>query len=185
MENKSKKRPGKAQLKKLIFRTALPNNWEIIFIVLYFLTLIETRMTDFLTDFLVFRNEFWAADRSMKDKVLAENKIMCKIVSWRCRGSNPGPFTCKANALPLRYNPTCDARAEKICSEIDCFVHCSGMSCACVHGVLWLLNQGTRSLAEQSEVFPAASQTLMHAVDYPAVFRKNVKRKRKKTEYSK
>ncbi len=25
--------------------------------------------------------------------------------SWRCRGSNPGPFTCKANALPLSYIP--------------------------------------------------------------------------------
>ena len=24
---------------------------------------------------------------------------------WRCRGSNPGPFTCKANALPLSYIP--------------------------------------------------------------------------------
>ncbi len=28
------------------------------------------------------------------------------MLSWRCRGSNPGPFTCKANALPLSYNPT-------------------------------------------------------------------------------
>ena len=26
---------------------------------------------------------------------------------WRCRGLNPGPFTCKANALPLRYIPFC------------------------------------------------------------------------------
>ena len=25
--------------------------------------------------------------------------------NWRCRGSNPGPFTCKANALPLSYIP--------------------------------------------------------------------------------
>ena len=25
--------------------------------------------------------------------------------TWRCRGSNPGPFTCKANALPLSYIP--------------------------------------------------------------------------------
>ena len=24
---------------------------------------------------------------------------------WRCGGSNPGPFTCKANALPLSYIP--------------------------------------------------------------------------------
>ena len=26
---------------------------------------------------------------------------------WRCGGSNPGPFTCKANALPLSYIPCC------------------------------------------------------------------------------
>ena len=25
--------------------------------------------------------------------------------SWRCGGSNPRPFTCKANALPLSYIP--------------------------------------------------------------------------------
>ncbi len=30
---------------------------------------------------------------------------------WRCRGSNPGPFTCKANALPLSYIPHCDEAA--------------------------------------------------------------------------
>ena len=24
---------------------------------------------------------------------------------WRCGGLNPGPFTCKANALPLSYIP--------------------------------------------------------------------------------
>ncbi len=24
---------------------------------------------------------------------------------WRCRGSNPGPFTCEANALPLSHIP--------------------------------------------------------------------------------
>ena len=26
--------------------------------------------------------------------------------SWRCGGSNPRPFTCKANALPLSYIPS-------------------------------------------------------------------------------
>ena len=25
--------------------------------------------------------------------------------TWRCGGLNPGPFTCKANALPLSYIP--------------------------------------------------------------------------------
>ena len=28
-----------------------------------------------------------------------------KIVRWRYWGLNPGPFACKANALPLRYIP--------------------------------------------------------------------------------
>lgn len=28
-----------------------------------------------------------------------------KYVKWRCRGSNPGPHTCKACALPLSYIP--------------------------------------------------------------------------------
>ena len=36
-------------------------------------------------------------------------KINAHIISsknnWSCGGSNPGPFTCKANALPLSYNP--------------------------------------------------------------------------------
>ena len=26
-------------------------------------------------------------------------------VNWRCRGLNPGPFTCEANALPLSHIP--------------------------------------------------------------------------------
>ena len=29
---------------------------------------------------------------------------------WRCRGLNPGPFTCKANALPLSYIPSSSRR---------------------------------------------------------------------------
>jgi hypothetical protein len=28
-----------------------------------------------------------------------------RILSWRNGGLNPGPFTCKANALPLSYTP--------------------------------------------------------------------------------
>ena len=31
--------------------------------------------------------------------------IFPKSSAWRCRGLNPGPFTCKANALPLSYIP--------------------------------------------------------------------------------
>ena len=34
-------------------------------------------------------------------------------LQWRCRGLNPGPFTCKANALPLRYIPSRVARLTK------------------------------------------------------------------------
>ena len=40
---------------------------------------------------------------------IINNKIQISIKSthkiWRCQGSNPGPFTCKANALPLSYIP--------------------------------------------------------------------------------
>ena len=31
--------------------------------------------------------------------------IEINIKKWRCGGLNPGPFTCKANALPLSYIP--------------------------------------------------------------------------------
>ena len=31
--------------------------------------------------------------------------IFPKRSAWRCRGLNPGPFTCKANALPLSHIP--------------------------------------------------------------------------------
>ena len=37
---------------------------------------------------------------------------------WRCGGSNPGPFTCKANALPLSYIP-CVSDEDFICSNIE------------------------------------------------------------------
>ena len=33
-------------------------------------------------------------------------------------GSNPGPFTCKANALPLSYIP-CVGDGDFICSNIE------------------------------------------------------------------
>jgi hypothetical protein len=29
-----------------------------------------------------------------------------KKKNWSCGGSNPGPLTCEASALPLSYNPT-------------------------------------------------------------------------------
>ena len=28
-----------------------------------------------------------------------------KAKLWICRGSNPGPFACKANVIPLHYKP--------------------------------------------------------------------------------
>ena len=37
---------------------------------------------------------------------------------WRCGGSNPGPFTCKANALPLSYIP-CVGDGDFISSNIE------------------------------------------------------------------
>ena len=37
--------------------------------------------------------------------------------SWRCGGLNPGPFTCKANALPLSYIPSDGFILEKFCNS--------------------------------------------------------------------
>ena len=37
--------------------------------------------------------------------LIYRSKIICVIKNWRCGGLNPGPFTCKANALPLSYIP--------------------------------------------------------------------------------
>ena len=34
--------------------------------------------------------------------------ILHQKSSWRCRGLNPGPHTCKACALPLSYTPLLD-----------------------------------------------------------------------------
>ena len=44
-----------------------------------------------------------------------ERELCCngKKIKWRCRGSNPRPFTCKANALPLSYIPILEDRAFK------------------------------------------------------------------------
>ena len=36
-----------------------------------------------------------------------------KKIKWRCRGSNLGPFTCKANAVPLSYIAILEDRAFK------------------------------------------------------------------------
>ena len=35
--------------------------------------------------------------------------------SWRCRGSNPGLFACKANTLPLSYTPSAGSASLRTC----------------------------------------------------------------------
>ena len=40
-----------------------------------------------------------------------EKNVMEKKIKWRCRGSNPGLFTCKANAVPLSYIAVLEDRA--------------------------------------------------------------------------
>ena len=45
--------------------------------------------------------------------VVTEKTVMEKKIKWRCRGSNPGPFTCKANAVPLGYIGILEDRAFK------------------------------------------------------------------------
>ena len=42
-----------------------------------------------------------------------EKKCNGKKIKWRCLGSNPGPFTCKANAVPLSYIAILEGRAFK------------------------------------------------------------------------
>ena len=44
-----------------------------------------------------------------------ERELCCngKEIKWRCRGSNPGPFTCKAKAVPLSYIAILEDRAFK------------------------------------------------------------------------
>ena len=39
--------------------------------------------------------------------VYIQRKMLNNVIRifWRCRGSNPGHFTCKANALPLSHIP--------------------------------------------------------------------------------
>ena len=72
-----------------------------------------------------FRSELWSHEDVISSQKLQCTKILhlnlkCTVSlgcvgdrngtytvekMWRCRGSNPGPFTCKANALPLSYIP--------------------------------------------------------------------------------
>ena len=52
---------------------------------------------DFKSNALTTRPQLLGQRGSMKKHVRQKE--------WRCGGSNPGPFTCKANALPLSYIP--------------------------------------------------------------------------------
>ena len=48
-----------------------------------------------------------------KTKVIKILNTLKKVTTrWRCRGLNPGPFTCKANALPLRYIPLIEIKQQ-------------------------------------------------------------------------
>ena len=52
-------------------------------------------------------------ERETDNYVVMEKKCNGKKIKWRCQGSNPGPFTCKANAVPLRYIAILKDRAFK------------------------------------------------------------------------
>ena len=52
-------------------------------------------------------------ERETDNYVVMGKKCNGKKIKWRCRGSNPGPFTCKANAVPLSYIAILEDRAFK------------------------------------------------------------------------
>ena len=52
-------------------------------------------------------------ERERDNYVVMERKCNGKKIKWRCQGSNPGPFTCKANAVPLSYIAVLEDRAFK------------------------------------------------------------------------
>ena len=45
--------------------------------------------------------------------VIIRRNVMEKKIKWRCRGLNTGPFTCKANTVPLSYIAIFEGRAFK------------------------------------------------------------------------
>ena len=52
-------------------------------------------------------------ERETDNYVVMGNKCNGKKIKWRCLGSNPGSFTCKANAVPLSYIAILEDRAFK------------------------------------------------------------------------
>ena len=71
---------------------------------------LTSRKPYFENMFLFFKNLEWIIP---KPKSLKYWKCWKKVTTrWRCRGLNPGPFTCKANALPLRYIPLMEIKQQ-------------------------------------------------------------------------
>ena len=61
---------------------------------------------DFKSNALTTRPQLHQCERQIV-KLACLVWMSSKKYKWRCGGSNPGPFTCKANALPLSYIPVC------------------------------------------------------------------------------
>ena len=77
-------------------------------------------------------NEYWFLHTfdfhkncsALRERERERNRRLCcngKIMKWRCRGSNPGPFTCKANAVALSYIAILEERAFK---KYYAFIYC-------------------------------------------------------------
>ena len=52
-------------------------------------------------------------ERETDNYVVMEKICSGKKIKRRCWGSNPGPFTCKGNAVPLSYISILEDRAFK------------------------------------------------------------------------
>ena len=71
---------------------------------------LTSRKPYFENMFLFFKNLEWIIP---KPKSWKQWIVWKKVTThWRCRGLNPGPFTCKANALPLRYIPLIEIKQQ-------------------------------------------------------------------------
>ena len=62
----------------------------------------------------------WERERETDNYVVLEKKCNGKKIKWKCRGSNPGPFACKANAVPLSYIAILEDTAFKKYTFIYC-----------------------------------------------------------------
>ena len=66
-------------------------------------------------------------ERETDNYVVMEKKCNGKKIKWRCRGSNPGPFTCKANAVPLSYIAILEDRAFIVLKNIYLLSHTTSL----------------------------------------------------------